>query len=157
MTMADSIAVMSGGHIEQLGSPDDLYERPATPFVAQFLGVSNLLQGVSSGDGTVRLDDGTVIRAPGASGRQGPLAVGIRPEKIKLGRSDENALTGEVKERAYIGVSTQYIVETTHGPITVYVQNSEAGAAAVHPGDQVTLSWSPDSTFVVDSDKERSE
>jgi spermidine/putrescine transport system ATP-binding protein len=157
MTMADSIAVMSEGHIEQLGSPDDLYERPATPFVARFLGVSNLLQGTSNGDGTVRLDDGTVVRAPAAAGRQGPVAVGIRPEKIRLGRTDENALSGEVKERAYIGVSTQYIVSTTHGPITVYVQNSDAGAAAVHPGDPVTLSWSPDSTFVVDSEKEKNE
>ena len=157
MTMADSIAVMSDGHIEQLGSPDDLYERPATPFVARFLGVSNLLQGVSNGDGTVRLDDGTVVRAPAASGRQGPVAVGIRPEKIRLGRTDENALTGEVTERAYIGFSTQYIITTQHGPITVYVQNSEAGAAAIHPGDQATVSWSPASTFVVDSEKERNE
>jgi spermidine/putrescine transport system ATP-binding protein len=157
MTMADSIAVMSDGHIEQLGSPDDLYERPATPFVARFLGVSNLLEGVSNGDGTVRLDDGSVVRAPAAAGRQGPVAVGIRPEKIRFGRTDENALSGEVKERAYIGVSTQYIVTTPHGPITVYAQNSDAGAAAVHPGDQVTLSWSPDSTFVVDSEKERNE
>ncbi|HLM92288.1 MAG TPA: ABC transporter ATP-binding protein [Gaiellaceae bacterium] len=157
MTMADSIAVMSDGHIEQLGSPDDLYERPSTPFVARFLGVSNLLEGVSNGDGSVRLDDGTVVRAPGAQGRQGPVAVGIRPEKIRIGRTDENALSGEVKERAYIGVSTQYIVSTPQGPISVYVQNSEAGAAAVHPGDQVTLSWSPDSTFVVDSEKARSE
>jgi len=62
-----------------------------------------------------------------------------------------------VEERAYIGVSTQYIVSTPHGQISVYVQNSDAGAAAVHPGDQVTLSWSPDSTFVVDSEKEKSE
>jgi spermidine/putrescine transport system ATP-binding protein len=157
MTMADSIAVMSDGHIEQLGSPDDLYERPATPFVARFLGVSNLLQGVSNGDGTVRLDDGSVVRAPAAAGRQGPVAVGIRPEKIRLGRTEENALSGEVKERAYIGVSTQYIVTTAHGLLTVYAQNSDAGAAALHPGDQVTLSWSPDSTFVVDSEKERNE
>jgi spermidine/putrescine transport system ATP-binding protein len=157
MTMADSIAVMSEGHIEQLGSPDDLYERPSTPFVARFLGASNLLEGVSNGDGSVRLDDGTVVRAPGAQGRQGPVAVGIRPEKIRIGRTDENALSGEVEERAYIGVSTQYIVSTPHGQISVYVQNSDAGAAAVHPGDQVTLSWSPDSTFVVDSEKERSE
>jgi spermidine/putrescine transport system ATP-binding protein len=157
MTMADSIAVMSDGHIEQLGSPDDLYERPATPFVARFLGVSNLLEGVSQGDGSVRLDDGSVIRAPAAEGRQGPVAVGIRPEKIRIGRTDENALTGEVTERAYIGVSTQYIVSTPHGAITVYVQNSEAGAAALHPGDQATVSWSPASTFVVDSEKERSE
>ena len=157
MTMADAIAVMNGGHIEQLGSPDDLYERPATPFVARFLGVSNLLEGVSNGDGSVRLDDGTVVRAPAASGRQGPVAVGIRPEKIRLGRTEENALAGEVRERAYIGVSTQYIVDTPHGPLTIYVQNSDTGAAAVHPGDQVTLSWSPDSTFVVDSEKERNE
>ena len=157
MTMADSIAVMSDGHIEQLGSPDDLYERPATPFVARFLGVSNLLEGVSQGDGAVRLDDGSVIRAPAAEGRQGPVAVGIRPEKIRIGRTDENALTGEVTERAYIGVSTQYIVSTPHGAITVYVQNSEAGAAVLHPGDQATVSWSPASTFVVDSEKERSE
>jgi len=157
MTMADSIAVMSDGHIEQLGSPDDLYERPATPFVARFLGVSNLLEGVSQGDGSVRLDDGSVIRAPAAEGRQGPVAVGIRPEKIRIGRTDENALTGEVTERAYIGVSTQYIVSTPHGAITVYVQNSEAGAAVLHPGDQATVSWSPASTFVVDSEKERSE
>jgi spermidine/putrescine transport system ATP-binding protein len=157
MTMADSIAVMSNGQIEQLGSPDDLYERPATPFVARFLGVSNLLEGVSNGDGTVRLDDGTVVRAPGAAGRTGPIAVGIRPEKIRLGRTDENALSGEVTERAYIGVSTQYIVSTPHGLITVYVQNSDAGASAVQPGDQATVSWSPESTFVVDSEKERSE
>jgi spermidine/putrescine transport system ATP-binding protein len=157
MTMADSIAVMSDGHIEQLGSPNDLYERPATPFVARFLGVSNLLEGVSNGDGTVRLDDGSVVRAPAAAGRQGPVAVGIRPEKIRLGRTEENALSGEVKERAYIGVSTQYIVTTPHGLLTVYAQNSDAGAAALHPGDQVTLSWSPDSTFVVDSEKGRNE
>ncbi|HEX5469691.1 MAG TPA: ABC transporter ATP-binding protein [Gaiellaceae bacterium] len=157
MTMADSIAVMSDGHIEQLGSPDELYERPATPFVARFLGVSNLLEGVSLGDGTVRLEDGTVVRAPGAAGRRGPVAVGIRPEKIHLGRSGENALTGEIAERAYIGVSTQYIVSTPHGPITVYVQNSDSAAAAVHPGDQATVSWSPDATFVVDSEKEHNE
>jgi spermidine/putrescine transport system ATP-binding protein len=154
MTMADSIAVMNGGHIEQLGAPDQLYEAPATGFVARFLGVSNLLEGVSNGDGSVRLDDGTVVRAPAASGRQGPVAVGIRPEKIRLGRTDENALSGEVAERAYIGVSTQYIVDTPHGRISIYVQNSDAGAAAVHPGDHVTLSWSPESTFVVDSEKE---
>jgi spermidine/putrescine transport system ATP-binding protein len=157
MTMANSIAVMSNGHIEQLGSADELYERPATPFVARFLGVSNLLEGHSLGDGNVRLHDGTVVRAPASSGRNGPVAVGIRPEKIRLGRTDENALTGEVTERAYIGVSTQYIVQTPHGPITVYVQNIDAGASALHPGEPATVSWSPDSTFVVDSEKERSE
>jgi spermidine/putrescine transport system ATP-binding protein len=153
MTMADSIAVMNAGHIEQLGSPDELYERPKTPFVARFLGVSNLLGGEAAGDGTVRLSDGTIVRAPASSGRRGKVAVGIRPEKIRLGAGEENALAGDVRERAYIGVSTQYIVDTAHGPITVYVQNTDPRASAVQPGDRVTLSWSPEATFVVDPEE----
>jgi spermidine/putrescine transport system ATP-binding protein len=157
MTMADSIAVMNEGHIEQLGSPDDLYERPATAFVARFLGVSNLLEGEAEGDGTVRLADGTIVRAPMASGQRGKVAVGIRPEKIRLGAGEENSLAGEVRERAYIGVSTQYIVDTAHGPITVYVQNTDPRAGAVQPGDQVTLSWSAEATFVVHPEEESKE
>jgi spermidine/putrescine transport system ATP-binding protein len=156
MTMADSIAVMNAGHIEQLGSPDELYERPVTPFVARFLGVSNLLEGEADGDGAVRLKDGTVVRAP-AAGQKGAVAIGIRPEKIRLGAGEENRLSGEVSERAYIGVSTQYIVKTTHGPITVYVQNTDQQAVSVQPGDQVTVSWSPDATFVVNPEEERKE
>jgi spermidine/putrescine transport system ATP-binding protein len=157
MTMADSIAVMNSGHIEQLGSPDELYERPATPFVARFLGVSNLLHGQAEGDGTVRLDDGTLVRAPAAGGRRGQVAVGIRPEKIRIGSGEENSLAGEVRERAYIGVSTQYIVETQHGSITVYVQNTDPSEGAVQPGDQVAISWSPEATFVVDAEEEKKE
>ena len=155
MTMADSIAVMNKGHIEQLGSPDQLYEQPATPFVARFLGVSNLLEGEAQGDGTVKLSDGTVVRAPASAGRNGPVAVGIRPEKIRLGTGEENSLTGEVRESAYIGVSTQYIVATSHGPITVYVQNTNTRASAANVGDRVTLSWSPEATFVVDPEEEK--
>jgi spermidine/putrescine transport system ATP-binding protein len=154
MTMADSIAVMNAGHIEQLGSPDDLYERPATPFVARFLGVSNLLEGEAEGDGIVRLSDGTIVRAPASSRRRGKVAVGIRPEKIRLGAGEENSLAGDVRERAYIGVSTQYIIDTAHGPITVYVQNTGSNPGAAQPGDQVTLSWSPEATFVVDVEEE---
>jgi spermidine/putrescine transport system ATP-binding protein len=157
MTMADSIAVMNAGRIEQLGSPDDLYERPTTPFVARFLGVSNLLEGTANGEGNVRLADGSVVHAPAAGTRRGPVAVGIRPEKIRLGPGEENTLAGEVRERAYIGVSTQYIVDTNHGRMTVYVQNTDTHAGGVQPGDQVTLGWSPEATFVVDSEKERSE
>jgi spermidine/putrescine transport system ATP-binding protein len=154
MTMADSIAVMDLGHIEQLGSPDELYERPATSFVARFLGVSNLLEGESVGDGVVRLRDGATLRAPAASGRKGRVAVGIRPEKLRLGAGEGNSVSGEVRERAYIGVSTQYIVATPHGDITVYVQNTDSNAVAVQPGDQVTVSWSPEATFVVDPEEE---
>jgi spermidine/putrescine transport system ATP-binding protein len=148
MTMANTIAVMNGGRIEQLGTPDDLYERPQTAFVAGFLGISNLLSGRAEGGGRVRLSDGTVLRVAGSNGA-GEVSIGIRPEKIRFAQGDENTLEGTVAERAYIGVSTQYIVETAAGPITVYVQNTDPGAHAAQPGDRVTLGWSADATFVV--------
>lgn len=154
MTMADSIAVMNAGRIEQLGTPDELYERPQTAYVAGFLGISNLLSGTSEGDGRVRLADDTVVHAPNASTR-GAVSIGIRPEKIRFGTAGENTLEGVVAERAYIGVSTQYIVETPSGPITVYVQNAEPGTASAHPGDRVTLGWSADATFVVPEPAEK--
>ena len=80
--------------------------------------------------------------------------MGIRPEKLRLGAGEGNSVSGEVRERAYIGVSTQYIVATPHGDITVYVQNTDSNAVAVQPGDQVTVSWSPEATFVVDPEEE---
>jgi spermidine/putrescine transport system ATP-binding protein len=154
MTMADTIAVMNAGRIEQLGTPDELYERPQTAFVAGFLGVSNLLSGQHEGEERVRLADGTVVRAPGATGT-GPVSIGIRPEKIRLDDTGGNTLEGTVKEQAYIGVSTQYIVETPSGTITVYVQNTDPGAHSARPGDRVTLGWSPEATFVVEPQEER--
>ena len=93
MTMADAIAVMNRGRIEQLGPPNELYERPATAFVAGFLGVSNLLHGTVVGPARVKLDVGDEVAAdPGD--RTGRVAIGIRPEKIRLGAPDpgDNAL-----------------------------------------------------------------
>ena len=89
MTMSDRIAVMRAGRIEQLGTPEELYERPTTAFVAGFLGVSNLLDGEVAGrDGslvTVRLPDGTALRAPAdGTAPSGPVRVGVRPEKLKV-------------------------------------------------------------------------
>ena len=150
MTMADSIAVMHDGVIEQLGTPSELYERPRTRFVAGFLGISNLLAGTADGNGTVRLSDGTPVRVPAAAGRSGEVSIGIRPEKVRLGAGEENHLAGEVRESAYIGVSTQYVVDTPAGAIALYVQNAGPGAGSARPGDQVTVGWSPDATFVVE-------
>jgi spermidine/putrescine transport system ATP-binding protein len=154
MTMADTIAVMNGGRIEQLGTPTELYETPRTAFVAGFLGISNLLQGTVEDGDRVRLGDGTIVRVPSVAGRSGEVSIGIRPEKVQVGAQQENHLAGEVRESAYIGVSTQYIVDTPAGAITLYVQNTEAGASSVQPGGQVTLSWSPDATFVVETQEE---
>jgi spermidine/putrescine transport system ATP-binding protein len=159
MTMADAIAVMNHGRIEQVGPPSELYERPRTAFVAGFLGASNLLRGTVEGADAVRLDSGDVVRVAreALEGRSGRVAVGIRPEKIRPGRpeGDENALTGTVRESAYVGVSTQYVVETAAGPVSVYVQNDRPATGAVREGDGLTLAFSPDATFVVDPEEER--
>jgi spermidine/putrescine transport system ATP-binding protein len=150
MTMADGIAIMNAGKIDQLGTPSELYEQPKTAFVAGFLGISNLLSGTVSGPGTVRLDEGTEVRVPpeALNGRTGKVAVGVRPEKIRVGHAEENRLTGRLLETAYVGVATQYVLETRAGNVSVYVQNSEPGARDQAPAE---ISWSPDSTFVVDS------
>jgi spermidine/putrescine transport system ATP-binding protein len=153
MTMADGIAIMNAGRIEQLGAPSELYERPRTAFVAGFLGISNLLPGTVTAPGSVRLDEGTEVRVPpeALNGRTGRVAVGVRPEKIRLGHGEENRLTGRILETAYVGVATQYVLETKAGNVSVYVQNSEPGARDHAPSE---ISWSPDSTFVVDSTEE---
>jgi spermidine/putrescine transport system ATP-binding protein len=147
MTMADFIVVMHDGRIEQFGGPADLYERPASAFVANFLGVSNLLPGTVEGTDAVRLDSGTVLRVPTGTlnGHKGKVSVGIRPEKLRVGGDEENSLAGEIIDRAYVGVSTQYLVRTALGEVTVYVQ----GAGSHTPGEQLQLSFSPDATFVV--------
>ncbi len=86
MTMADRIVIMNSGHIEQLGTPTELYESPRTAFVAGFLGVSNLLDGEVVGEGTVKLTDGTIVRVPPeALSRTGFLQIGVRPEKLRIG------------------------------------------------------------------------
>jgi spermidine/putrescine transport system ATP-binding protein len=165
MTMSDRIAVMNRGRYEQLGDPEGLYERPATPFVAGFLGVSNLLPGMVQGKddryATVKLADDTLIRAPSAmvDGRT-DISVGVRPEKIRLREPAEtdptptghNQLRGVVRDASYLGVSTQYQVEARGGArLTVYEQNVERATRAElwAPGEEVLLTWSPDHSFVV--------
>jgi spermidine/putrescine transport system ATP-binding protein len=156
MTMADRIAIMSDGRIEQLGTPTDLYERPKTAFVAGFLGVSNLLGAQVAAPDRVRLDDGTSVAVPVATlaGRDGRVAIGIRPEKIRPDGGEANTLSGRVLESAYIGVSTQYLVDTRAGQVTLVVQNDRPGAAPLPDGSELTLSWNPESTFVVDAAEE---
>ena len=154
--MADTIAVMNGGRVEQLGPPSELYEQPRTAFVAGFLGVSNMLPGKQTGPGAIRLEGGAdvQVRPDSLHDRSGRLAVGIRPEKIRIGAGSGNTLTGTVFERAYVGVSTQYVVDTSAGRLTVYVQNIELGGQMAEPGDPITVSFDPEATFVVDLPEE---
>jgi spermidine/putrescine transport system ATP-binding protein len=157
MTMADAIAVMNGGQIEQLGAPEELYERPRTSFVARFLGASNLLEGAVEDGRAVRLKSGVTLRVDEALPARGTeVAVGIRPEKLRLEplREGENRLKGTIAERSYVGVATQYIVKTPDGTVSVFVQNAESRAGGLEPGVGVELSFDPDAAFVVDKTEE---
>jgi spermidine/putrescine transport system ATP-binding protein len=155
MTMADTIAVMNLGRIEQLGPPQELYERPATAYVAGFLGISNLLTGTVEGPGEVRLDSGTVVRTT-PNGRSGRVSAGVRPEKITIGPGGgQNELAGTIAETAYIGVATQVVVRTPAGTVQVFAQNIDAGGRVPPPGSEVTLTWSPEATFVVAAEEQR--
>jgi spermidine/putrescine transport system ATP-binding protein len=163
MTMSDRIAVMNRGKYEQLGDPESLYERPATRFVAGFLGVSNLLPGTIEGAAgryaVIRLKSDVRVRAPQALvGTQGAVEIGVRPEKIRLSDarktppSGHNVIDGTVVDASYLGVSTQYVVTAPGGTrLTVYEQNVErTSLGSLHrSGEAVHLSWSPDHTFVV--------
>ncbi len=168
MTMADTVAVMNGGRVEQLGAPADLYENPRTTFVANFLGTSNLIEGdvVSTGDGlTVAAGGGRLTPAPRAMfgphrGKHGRILLGIRPEKISLAHADEadtvaaryrNRVTGRITDSSFIGVSTQYVVESpVSKALQVYEQNVERDTRLV-PGAEVVLHWNPAHTFGLDA------
>ena len=135
LTMSDRIAVLSGGRIEQIGGPGEVYERPRTPFVAGFIGVSNLIE-----------RDGHTIT--------------VRPEKITLVTGDEpdppgtHAEPGRIRDVIYAGVLTRYVVDLDGGgELVVSRQNTEAPSAGdgLSQGRQVRLAWRPEQAFTIPS------
>ncbi|MCT6779815.1 ABC transporter ATP-binding protein [Streptomyces rubiginosohelvolus] len=167
MTMADTVAVMNGGRVEQLGAPADLYENPRTTFVANFLGTSNLIGGeiVSTGENLVVAAGGGKLSLPrercsaSSTAAGGRLLLGIRPEKISLAHADDaddipagrNRVTGRITDSSFIGVSTQYVVESPAGTaLQVYEQNVDRRAGLL-PGAEVVLHWNPAHTFGLDA------
>jgi spermidine/putrescine transport system ATP-binding protein len=149
MTMADQIAVMNNGYIEQLGTPNELYEKPRTSFVAGFLGVSNLIEG-DVRDGAVVTANGIRIQVADLNRHDGAVSIGVRPEKIHIDGDGANRIPGRVLESAYIGVATQYVVGTDVGRLMVFAQNTRNGNAAAGAGSPVTLTFTPESTFVLE-------
>ncbi|MFF6844072.1 ABC transporter ATP-binding protein [Streptomyces tanashiensis] len=166
MTMADQVAVMNGGRVEQLGAPADLYENPQTTFVANFLGTSNLIEAevVETGADVIVTAGGGKLRVPGdrctsAVRQGGKVLVGVRPEKISLTHADDagsiadgrNRVTGRIADSSFIGVSTQYVVNSPAGAeLQVYEQNIERDTRLV-PGAEVVLHWNPAHTFGLDA------
>jgi spermidine/putrescine transport system ATP-binding protein len=172
MALADTIAVMSDGRIEQQGSALDLYERPATEFVANFLGVSNLISGTlchrNGATAEFKTHDGARMALPldrlngqtvGAS-----MMCGVRPEKVRLlpanggdaasaAADGLNVLRGRVELASFLGVSIQYVVRTSGGEeLTVVEQNTGDDVSSIGPGREVLVTWQPEHTFVVNKE-----
>jgi spermidine/putrescine transport system ATP-binding protein len=166
MTMADTIAVMNHGVIEQMGAPGELYENPATTFVANFLGQSNLIRSDvvdSAGDDVVIDCNGQKV-AVGSSRSHvdGSSAwLGIRPEKIfvseagKAEQNGQNRLTGgRVTDVSFVGVSTQYLVAMPWGQELMVFEQNTGQRPPLHNGTQVDLTWSGDHAFLLDAEQD---
>ncbi len=164
MTMADTIAVMNEGQIEQMGSPADLYDNPETAFVANFLGQSNLIKGTITGnDGDSLVVDlyGQKISVPKNRSHavDNSMYAGIRPEKFRISLLDTpvsgNVLTGgRIEDVSYIGVSTQYQVEMPWGQELMVFEQNDDGVAPFNKGDAVNISWAPVFTFALRGDED---
>jgi spermidine/putrescine transport system ATP-binding protein len=150
LAMSDRIAVMSDGAIQQLGPPEDVYERPAKAFVAGFIGISNLLPGTAE-DGGVRLSTGALVPAPMPDGVQPGAAVhlSVRPEKLLVDELEDGmaSVEGTIAERVYMGTATQLIVELAPGARLVALEQNTARARADDRwelGDRVRIGWRPE-------------
>ncbi|GAN81727.1 ABC transporter ATP-binding protein [Acidocella aminolytica] len=162
MAMSDRLAVMNNGKIEQVGTPAEVYDHPATEFVASFLGASNLIPGTivqrKADTVQVKLEDGALVTLPAAAlqpGTGNDVKIGVRPEKFHVLAPAENAEPGwnmiEAKAgvSVYLGVSRQYMMESKTGrPLSVYAQNSGRSEDLAH-GETVRLAWNPAHTFAV--------
>jgi putative spermidine/putrescine transport system ATP-binding protein len=150
LVLSDRIAVVNSGRIEQVGAADDLYERPESLFVAEFLGESNVFRGKVRGDFDVATLEctGSSLRAPASprvpTGSTGVMVV--RPERLHVREngasalSDENVLTGLVRRVIYLGSSRKLEVEFP-GDCVSTVREQAGALSAARPGDRVDIVW----------------
>jgi putative spermidine/putrescine transport system ATP-binding protein len=143
LVLSDRIAVMDGGAIRQIGAPDEIYDRPADAFVAQFIGESNLLVGEIAAPDRVRLDDGTSVTVRGLGGGRGRVRLLVRPEKMAIG-SATNRFTGTVVEAVYLGEAHKLRVRVAGG-----VELMVRGHHAVSTGASVTVGFAPEDAHVI--------
>jgi spermidine/putrescine transport system ATP-binding protein len=163
MTMADTVAVMNLGQIEQLGHPEVLYDLPKTTFVANFLGQSNLGTGQvtgTDGDNLVVEVAGTTVRIPKARSTvtDGAITFGVRPEKVRISDHKPEGAGNDVKatvvDVSFTGVATQFLVTVPSGATWgVYEQNLDVDRNHLRPGDEVWLEWDSGHAFGVPVDE----
>jgi spermidine/putrescine transport system ATP-binding protein len=160
MTMADTIAVMNQGKIEQMGSATELYEAPKTAFVANFLGQCNLIkakvQSRAGGKAVVSAKGHTFeIPLSRVSTDSDSILLGVRPEKLRLDDSGTNSIKDcIVTDRSFVGTSTQYLLKTPWDlELGAFEQNDE-GLHDLHVGDKVSVEWDPEHTFGLDGSQD---
>jgi spermidine/putrescine transport system ATP-binding protein len=152
LSMSDRVAVMSNGIIEQIDEPRAIYDRPLTPFVADFIGDMNFLTGevVEAADGGFAVDagSGVVVRGRGYAARGTRVRVGIRPERMIAATSsvngNANRADAEVIAKMYLGDQIQIVAKLPGiGDVTVREQRASADPALdnIHPGDRIVVSW----------------
>jgi spermidine/putrescine transport system ATP-binding protein len=157
LAMSDRIAVMNGGIVEQIGSPRDVYERPATAFVADFIGSLNALDvtvdELVGGYAVTRLGEDERVVVPVGSGvqRGASIRVGVRPERVRLGPPGAGTgshLAGTLAEVVYLGMYTQLHVDTRAGRV-VCNRLADQSPAPLEPGTGLELSWDADESYVL--------
>ena len=157
LTMSDRIAVMNGGRVEQLGTPREVYEQPASRFVAGFIGTSNIISGRLSrrvdSDGVIEVGAGERIVVPMHRSAADEAVVTVRPEKILLSHAPVDAdcrVTGTVKDVVYQGTFTSYHVDITTGDqVIVHHQNAADSGDVAAAGDRVWLTWSKKYSYLI--------
>jgi putative spermidine/putrescine transport system ATP-binding protein len=148
LALADRICLMNDGRIEQLGTPEDIYERPKNTFVADFIGASNVMLGSIAGGG-FRTDDG-ILPLPGdcATPAGEASALVIRPEKLVLCSSADAFVTGRVEESIYAGSETRLLVRLASG--TLMTLRRQAGLAPVALGESVSIRWDKEQARIIE-------
>ncbi len=151
MTMSDRIAVMTNGGIAQLGTPQEVYDRPTSEFASRFLGHTNVLngriEGLSGGEVMVRVGR-TTFRTTIAEGRaDGEIAVFVRPERLRIGAAENATVQGRVSTRLFLGGSWIYEVETELGMLRITQQN--AGMSQPEEGETIGVSWNAEDLRVI--------
>jgi spermidine/putrescine transport system ATP-binding protein len=141
LTMSDRIAVMNAGRVEQLGTPEELYERPASRFVADFIGTTNLLRATVAADGRTRLETGELVTIDHNGHQTGAsVEISVRPESIRLvPRAAEGAISARVEQAAYLGTNVSYLVRTPGGTgLTVLAPKA---GPRLPVGSDVAVTW----------------
>ncbi len=144
LALSDRVCLMNNARIAQIGTPQDVYERPATAFAADFIGISNLLRGTVAPDGRFVTPEGILAVPPSGFGPGDKASLMIRPEHIAIGGEADAALTGQVAEIVYTGVETRVLVKLDAGTLLTVRQIRDR-----HPrqmGERVGLHWYPEQT-----------